>query len=43
LTATCVRSPASLLAGCGDVGNRKGLPVFTREATIGYGVRLAFW
>jgi hypothetical protein len=27
----------------GDIGNRKGLPVFTREATIGYGVRLAFW
>ena len=27
----------------GDVGNRKGLPAFTREATIGYGVRLAFW
>lgn len=27
----------------GDIGHRKGLAVFTREATLGAGVRLAFW
>jgi len=26
----------------GDVGHRKGLAAYTREATLGFGVRLAF-
>lgn len=27
----------------GDVGHRKGLAVFTEEATVGFGLRFAFW